>query len=155
MSRYRHGRAGRTATNRGLGMAAKGAMGGSPTPGNPPIALRCSLLAAEAVKFTVPDAADKRTPLIRCEAENRTCSVPAVADTYVPARQARHLNTVAISVTQRAFRPFGLIFERRHSLTTPSLIFSCVCPAHQATNGVSLTEGNRQSVRLADTTGLM
>jgi hypothetical protein len=134
-------------------MAVRNAMGGFPAPEDPPVAVRCSLLAAEAVKFAVPDAADKRLPLVRREAENRTCSVPAVADTYVPARQACHLNTVPISVTQRAFHPFGLIFERRHSLATPSLM--CVCPAHTATDNVSLTEGSRQLVRLADTLSLM
>ena len=115
-------------------MAVRNAMGGFPAPEDPPIAVRCSLLAAEAVKFAVPDAADKRLPL-------------------VPARQACYLNTVPISVTQRAFHPFGLIFERRHSLATPSLM--CVCPAHTATDSVSLTEGSRQLVRLADTLSLM
>lgn len=37
---------------------------------DPPIAVLCSLLAAEAVKFAVPDAADKRMPLFRRETEN-------------------------------------------------------------------------------------
>jgi hypothetical protein len=31
----------------------------------------------------------------------------------------------------------------------------CVCPAHTATDNVSLTEGSRQLVRLADTLSLM
>src|SRR5262249_11149715 len=60
------------------------------------------------------------------------------------AGEARYLNAVAVSETQRAFHPFGLTFERRHCPATPSLICLCVCPAHNGTHDMSLTESSRQ-----------
>src|ERR1700749_3395933 len=126
--------------------------GGPPETGNPP---RCvGRLCAEVVELAVPNATDKRVPLVRRKAENRARSVPAVPDANFAAGQVRYLHTVTICETQRAFHPLGLTSECRHSLATPSLIL-CVCPAHLATSSVSLTEGSRLVVRLADPTSLM
>jgi len=94
--------------------------------GNPPS--RVGALRAEAVELAVLNATDERVPFVRREAENRACSVPAVPDANFAAGQARYLNAVTVRETQRAFHPFGLTFERRHSLAIPSLI--CVFALH-------------------------
>jgi hypothetical protein len=85
-------------------------------------------LRAEAVKLAVLNATDERVPFFWREAENRACSIPAVPDANFAAGQACYFNAVAVRETQRAFNPFGLIFERRHSVATPSGI--CVFALH-------------------------
>ena len=91
--------------------------GGSPgSLGNPPCCF--GRLCAEAVELAVPNATDERVPFVWREAENRASSIPAVPDANFAAGQARHLNAVTVGETQRAFHPFGLIFERRHSVAT-------------------------------------
>ena len=80
---------------------------------------RVSALRAEAVELAVLNATDERVPFVRREAENCACSVPAVPDANFAAGQARYLNAVTVRETQRALHPFGLTFERRHSLATP------------------------------------
>src|SRR5579872_2639042 len=81
-----------------------------PRPRDPPFALH--LLPAELVELPVPDTTEKSVPLVWRETEYRTLGVPTVPDTDLAARQASHLNAVAVCVTQRAFHPFGLTFDR-------------------------------------------
>jgi hypothetical protein len=44
-------------------------------------------------------------PLRRREPQDRSCGVPAVADADRAAGQARHLDAVAVGVTQRTLDP--------------------------------------------------
>jgi hypothetical protein len=63
------------------------------------------LLPAETVEFSVSCASEKSVPFGRCKSENRTFGVPAVANTDLAIRQARHLDAVAVSETQRTLNP--------------------------------------------------
>ena len=86
-------------------------------------------LPAETVEFPVPYAAEKGMPLVRREPEDRPCGVPAVANADLATGQARHLDTIAVGVTQRALNPvktgtppFVRTPERSASHVTPSLV---------------------------------
>jgi len=102
------------------GSAPGNAAGGPPGTGDPPY--RASLLCAEAVELTVPDATDERMPFIRCEPKHRSFGISTVANTHLAAGQVRYLNAVPVGETQRALHPFGWTYGRRHSHATPSLI---------------------------------
>ena len=60
---------------------------------------------AEAVEFAVSYAAEESVPLRRREPQDRSRGVPAVADADRAAGQARHLDAVAVGVTQRTLDP--------------------------------------------------
>jgi hypothetical protein len=62
-------------------------------------------LTAEAVEFPVSDAAEKSVPLVRCENQDWPYGVPAVANADLATGQARHLDAVAVRVTQGALNP--------------------------------------------------
>jgi hypothetical protein len=62
-------------------------------------------LSAETVEFPVSDAAEKSVPLVRCERQNWPYGVPAVPNADLATGQARHLDTVAVRVTQGALNP--------------------------------------------------
>jgi hypothetical protein len=62
-------------------------------------------LSGEAVEFPISDASEKSTPLVRREPEDRSCRVPAVANADLAIWQARHLDAIAVGVTQRALNP--------------------------------------------------
>jgi Domain of unknown function (DUF397) len=70
----------------------------------PPLATRPAL-RAEAVEFAVSYAAEESVPLRRREPQDRSCGVPAVAHANRATGQARHLDAVAVGVTQRALDP--------------------------------------------------
>ena len=106
-----------TLLSRRKSVYVRNGQGGSPgSPGNPPCCF--GRLCAEAVELAVPNATDERVPFFWREAENSASSIPAVPDANLAAGQARHLNAVTVRETQRAFHPFGLILERRHSVAT-------------------------------------
>ena len=48
---------------------------------------------------------DERVPLVRCEPQDRTGGVPAVADSDLASLQIRHLDAVAVGKAQRALDP--------------------------------------------------
>jgi hypothetical protein len=89
-----------------------------PGPGNPP-PRSPSPLVAEPVELAVPDPAEKGVPLVGREAEHCPPNVPTVPNADLVAGKAGHLDAVTVSVTQRAFHPFVLTFERRHDHATP------------------------------------
>ena len=62
-------------------------------------------LPAETVEFPVSHATDKGMPLIRREPQDRPSGLPAVAHADLAAGQARHLDAVAVGITQRALNP--------------------------------------------------
>jgi hypothetical protein len=62
-------------------------------------------LPVETVEFPVSYAAEKSMPLVRREPEDRPSGVPAIANADLAAGQARHLDAVAVRVTQRALDP--------------------------------------------------
>jgi hypothetical protein len=62
-------------------------------------------LPVETVEFPVSYAAEKSMPLVRREPEDRPSRVPAVANGDLATGQARHLDAVAVGVTQRALNP--------------------------------------------------
>ena len=62
-------------------------------------------LTAETVEFTVSDTAEKSVPLVRCEHQDWPYGVPAVANADLAMGQARHLDAVAVRVTQGALNP--------------------------------------------------
>ena len=62
-------------------------------------------LPAETVEFPVPHAAEKSVPLIRREPQDGPGRVPAVANADLATGQARHLDAVAVGVTQGALDP--------------------------------------------------
>jgi len=70
----------------------------------PPLAARPAL-RAETVEFAVSYAAEESVPLRRREPQDRSCGIPAVADADRAAGQARHLDAVAVGVTQRTLDP--------------------------------------------------
>jgi hypothetical protein len=70
-----------------------------------PDALVWLVLTAETVEFPVSDAAEKSVPLVRCEPEDWPYGVPAVANADLATGQARHLDAVAVGVTQGALNP--------------------------------------------------
>ena len=57
-------------------------------------------LPAETVEFPVSYASDKSMPLVRREPEDRPSGVPAVTNADLATGQARHLDAVAVGVTQ-------------------------------------------------------
>lgn len=63
------------------------------------------LLLAETVELAVASPTEKSVPLVRREAEDRSLSIPAVPDADLAARQAGHLDAVAVGVTQGALSP--------------------------------------------------
>src|SRR5271166_3030458 len=83
-------------------------------------------LPAETVEFPVSYASEKGMPLVRREPEDRPPGVPAVANADLGTGQARHLDTIAVGVTQRALKsgtpPFVRTPERSASHVTPSLV---------------------------------
>ena len=63
-------------------------------------------------------------PLVRREPEERPCGVPAVANADLATGQARHLDTIAVGVTQRALNPVKTgtpPFVRTPSAVLPTL----------------------------------
>jgi len=70
-----------------------------------PDALVRLALTAETVEFPVPDATEKSMPLVRCEHQDWPYRVPAVANADLATGQARHLDAVAVGVTQGALNP--------------------------------------------------
>jgi hypothetical protein len=62
-------------------------------------------LTAEPVEFPVSDAAEKGMPLVGCEHQDWPGGVPAVANADLATGQARHLDAVAVGVTQGALSP--------------------------------------------------
>jgi hypothetical protein len=58
------------------------------------------MLTAEAVEFSLTDAAQEGVPFVRREIQDRARRVPAVADSNVPARQVRYLNAVPVGIAQ-------------------------------------------------------
>ncbi len=62
-------------------------------------------LPAEAVELPVPHAAEKSMPLIRRELQDRPSGISAVANADLAPGQARHLDAVAVGVTQGALDP--------------------------------------------------
>jgi hypothetical protein len=57
-------------------------------------------LPVETVEFPVSYASDKSMPLARREPEDRPFGVPAVTNADLATGQARHLDAVAVGVTQ-------------------------------------------------------
>jgi hypothetical protein len=62
-------------------------------------------LPAEAVEFPVPHTSEKSVPFIGGEPENRPSGIPAVANADRTFGQTRHLDAVAVGVTQGALDP--------------------------------------------------
>ena len=62
-------------------------------------------LPAETVEFPVPHAAEESAPLIGGEPQDGPRRVPAVANADLATGQARHLDAVAVGVTQGALDP--------------------------------------------------
>lgn len=59
----------------------------------------------ETIEFSVAYPTEKRLPLVRRKPQDQALSVLAVADTYLTARQVRHLNAIAVGETQGALHP--------------------------------------------------
>ena len=57
-------------------------------------------LPVETVEFPVSYAAEKSMPVVRREPEDRPSGVPAVTNADLATGQARHLDAVAVGVTQ-------------------------------------------------------
>jgi hypothetical protein len=68
-------------------------------------ALVWSALPVETVEFPFSYASEKSMPLVRREPEDRPSGVPAVTNADLATGQARHLDAVAVGVTQRALNP--------------------------------------------------
>jgi hypothetical protein len=62
-------------------------------------------LPAETVEFPVSYASEKSMPLVQREPEDRPPGVPAVTNADLATGKARHLDAVAVGVTQRALSP--------------------------------------------------
>ena len=101
-------------------------------------------LPAKMIKFPVSYAAQKRTPLLRREPEDRPRGVPAVANADRATGQARHLDAVAVGVTQRALDPVRTC--------TPSFRSATECSTHVTSRWLVSFLGT-QVVRAASRTG--
>jgi len=62
-------------------------------------------LTAETIEFPVSDASEKSMPLPRGEHQDWPYGVSAVANADLATGQARHLDAVAVGVTQGALNP--------------------------------------------------
>ena len=62
-------------------------------------------LPAESVEFPVPHTSNERVPFVGGEPQNRPSRIPAVTNADLAIGQARHLDAVAVGVTQGALNP--------------------------------------------------